>query len=117
MATLYNLGKALRAEQPVPVPEQKIFVPESAARDLLQERYDYIAGVLEEEFEATYHRLFSSSILHYELMNLVSVCKPVMTEFGFPRREETRLLRCAVTAAIADYLRKDDEQFQGNRKL
>jgi len=88
----------------MPAPEPKILIPESAGRDLLQERYDYLALLFEEEFEETYYRFFSCSILHYELMNLVSVCKPVMAEFGFPERDETRFLRYAVTAAIAAYL-------------
>ena len=60
--------------------------------------------MLEEEFEETYYQFFTCSILHYELMNLVSVCKPVMEAFGFPCRDENRLLGYAVTAAIADYL-------------
>ena len=106
MATTYNLGKALRDTGRMPAPEPKILIPESAGRDILQERYDYIAGVLEAEFEETWYRFFSCSILHYELMNLVSVCKPVMEAFGFPYRDETRLLGYAVTAVIADYLRE-----------
>lgn len=109
MATSYNLGKALRAGQPMPIREQNIFLPESAARDLLQERYDYLAGLLEDEFEETYYRFYSCSILHYELMNLVSVCQPLMAQFGFPERDESRFLRYAVTAAIADYLEEGGE--------
>jgi len=104
MATTYNLGKALRDTGRMPAPEPKILIPESAGRDILQERYDYIARVFEEEFEEIYYRFFSCSILHYELMNLVSICKPLMEEFGFPYRDESRLLSYAVTAAIADYL-------------
>lgn len=109
MDNSFYLGKALRADQPVPTREQNIFVPESAARDLLQERYDYIAGVLEDEFGETYYRFFSCSILHYELMNLVSRCKLVMAQFGFPERDESRFLRYAITATIADYLKEGGE--------
>jgi len=104
MDPTYNLGKALRGQSPMSYTQPKILIPESDGRDLLQERYDYISGVLEEEFEETYYRFFSSCILHYELMNLVSVCKPVMEEFGFPENDESRFLRYAVTAAIHDYL-------------
>ncbi len=109
MATTYNLGKALRDTGRMPAPEPKILIPESAARDILQERYDYLAGVLEDEFEETYYQFFSCSILHYELMNLVSVCKPVFAEFGFPERNESRFLRYAVIATIADYLGEGGE--------
>jgi len=109
MATSYNLGKALRDTGRMPAPEPKILIPESAGRDILQERYDYIAAVLEEEFEETYYRFFACSILHYELINLVGVCKPVMEEFGFPHREENRLLNYAVTAVIEDYLEEGGE--------
>jgi hypothetical protein len=104
MATSYNLGKALRVAAGMSAPDPKILIPESAGRDLLQERYDYIAGVLENEFEETYYRFFSCSILHYEIMNLVSVCKPAMEEFGFPYRDGNRQLGYAITAVIAEYL-------------
>jgi len=77
---------------------------ESEGKELLGMRYDYIANVLEEEFEETYLRFFSASILHYEVINLVSVCAKLMSDSGFPKNEDSRYLRYAVIAAIADYL-------------
>ena len=77
---------------------------ESEGKELLGLRYDYIANVLEEEFEETYLRFFSASILHYEVINLISVCAKLMSESGFPKNEDSRFLRYAIIAAISDYL-------------
>jgi hypothetical protein len=109
MDNTFNLDKVLRDGPPLPGRELSIFIAESPGRDLLQASYDYVAAVLEEEFEETYRRFSASSTLHYELMNIVSVCKPVMAQFNFPKREETRLLRYAITAVIGDYLKEEAE--------
>ena len=77
---------------------------EAEGKELLGQRYDYIANVLEEEFEETYLRFFSASILHYEVINLISVCSKIMLDFGFPKNEDSRFLRYSVIAAISDYL-------------
>ena len=77
---------------------------ETEGREILALRYDYIANILEEEFEETYLRFFSASILHYEVINLISVCSKIMAEFGFPKNEDNRFLRYAVISAMADYL-------------
>ena len=77
---------------------------ESEGKELLGLRYDYIANVLEEEFDETYLRFFSASILHYEVINLISVCAKLMSESGFPKNEDSRFLRYAIIAAISDYL-------------
>jgi len=77
---------------------------EAEGREILGQRYDYIANILEEEFEETYLRFFSASILHYEIINLISVCSQLMRETGYPAHEETRFLRYSVIAAIAEYL-------------
>lgn len=96
--------------QPVPDPDPAAcqdpfeLLLESEGRESLGLRYDYIADILEEEFEETYLRFFSASILHYEVINLVSVCATIMADCGFPKIEATRWLRYAVIAAIATYL-------------
>lgn len=77
---------------------------EEQGKELLAKRYDYIANVLEEEFEETYLRFFSASILHYEVINLISVCAKIMTAFHFPDNADSRHLRYAVIGAIEEYL-------------
>jgi hypothetical protein len=67
-------------------------------------RYDYLHEVFEEEFEDTYLTFHVSGILVYELLNLLAACSHWFEEFGFPESEDSRLLRYAVTGAIAEYL-------------
>jgi hypothetical protein len=69
-----------------------------------RERYDYLALVVEEEFEETYLQFLISNILCYELLNLLSICSSLFDEFGFPENEDNRLLRYAITGTIAEYL-------------
>jgi hypothetical protein len=77
---------------------------ETEGKELLAQRYDYIANVLEEEFEETYLRFFSASILHYEVINLITLCSQLMQDTGFPQNEDSRFLRYSIIAAISDYL-------------
>jgi len=77
---------------------------ERDGREQLQMRYDYIATILEEEFEETYLRFFSASILHYEVINLITLCSGLLRDTGFPQNEDDRFLRYSVIAAIAAYL-------------
>ena len=77
---------------------------ESEGREALGLRYDYIATILEEEFEEIYLQFFSASILHYEVINLVTLCAQLMKDTGFPANENSRFLRYSVIALIADYL-------------
>ncbi|MFI5160497.1 MAG: hypothetical protein ACHQHN_04430 [Sphingobacteriales bacterium] len=116
MDTLYRLAGALRRLDPALFArlqdEQRLteyiadnlLQPEYVGRELLASKFDYLELVFEEEFEDEYYRFKDSGILHYELLNLVSVCTPVMEEMDFPASEDSRLLRYAVIAVIAEYL-------------
>jgi len=77
---------------------------ESQGRDILSRRYDYIANLLENDFENDYQQLFRSARLHYEVVNLISLCTKTMQEFGFPRRIANASLRKAVIRIISTYL-------------
>jgi hypothetical protein len=72
-------------------------------------RYDYVAGVMREEFEETFLRFSGSGILIYELINLAAACRDVFEHFGFPDKEDSRMLRYAVIGTIAEYLEGDLE--------
>jgi hypothetical protein len=116
MDTLYKLAGALRRLDPALYARlqderrltdyiaDNLLEPEYVGRELLSSKFDYLELVFEEEFEEEYYRFKNSGILHYELLNLVTVCTPVMEEMGFPTGEDSRLLRYAVIALIADYL-------------
>ena len=69
-----------------------------------RQRYDYLCLVLEDEFEENYLQFLISGILPYEVLNLLPFCAHHFEEFGFPESEDSRLLRYAVTGAIAEYL-------------
>ncbi|MDT3401286.1 hypothetical protein [Mucilaginibacter terrae] len=65
--------------------------------------YDYVKLLLEEEFPEIYLRFFNNGILHYELTNILELCRPLMTGLD----EDDRFLRYEVTGTIADYLQED----------
>src|SRR5690349_9859173 len=65
--------------------------------DLKPSRYSYIRELLEEEFISEYHRLLRSGILHFEIINIISVCDPLFEAFGFSEEnEEDKHLRYTV---------------------
>jgi|GEM_PF-2273866 len=99
--------------RPAPEPDLTLlsdpffFLIENQGRELLGRRYDYIAELLEDSFEDIYFQLFATSELHYEIINLISLCTPVMNHFDFPRRTQNRALKKALSVILEDYFRKD----------
>ncbi|TSJ40935.1 hypothetical protein FO440_14460 [Mucilaginibacter corticis] len=104
MATLFNPGRASPEPGEIPMSDPFEIMIEAEGREALGLRYDYIANILEEEFEETYLRFFSASILHYEVINLVTLCSGLMRDTGFPKNEDDRFLRYSIIALIAEYL-------------
>ena len=73
--------------------------------DLKPSRFIYIRSLLAEEFEKTYTIFHESSILTYEVINLMESCKEVFETIGFTNEnEEDPTLRNALIGQIADYL-------------
>lgn len=73
--------------------------------DLKPSRLIYIRSLLAEEFEKTYTTFHESSILTYEVINLMESCKEVFETIGFTNEnEEDPTLRNALIGQIADYL-------------
>ena len=73
--------------------------------DLKPSRFTYIRSLLAEEFEKTYTIFHESSILTYEVINLMESCKEVFETIGFTNEnEEDPTLRNALIGQIADYL-------------
>lgn len=73
-------------------------------QDLCLSKYNYLASVLEEEFENNYSRLKRNGTLPYEVINLIELCNPLFEIIGFTEgNEDERQLRYAITGAIQEY--------------
>lgn len=89
---------------------QPAYIIEEACMDILTQdlrpsKFNYICGILEEEFEATYTRLQNSGTLQFEVINLINHCQPVFDIIGFTEEnEDNRELRYTITGAIREYL-------------
>ena len=105
MDIYFNPGRAAPEPDPALMSDPFEIMLEAQGRDLLGSRYDYVAELLEEAFEDSYSKLFYSSQLHYEVINLITLCTPVMNDFGFPRRPNNKVLKKALTAIIENYLK------------
>lgn len=104
MAHSFNPGRSAPEPDDLLLSDPFFLMIEANGRKLLGQKYDYIANILEEEFEETYLRFFSASILHYEVINLITLCSALLQDAGFPEREDSRFLRYSIIAAIQDYL-------------
>jgi hypothetical protein len=104
MAIQFNPGRSAPEPDADLMSDPFMVLLESQGRELLGRRYDYVADLLEEGFEDTYALLFSSSRLHYEVINIVGLCTPTMNTFQFPRRPGNAVLKKAITALIRKYL-------------
>jgi len=72
--------------------------------ELRPSRFDYIADILEEEFQQEYARLTSHGLLAYETINLIGFCKAVFEEMGFSEEnQDTSKVYYAVTGTIQQY--------------
>ncbi|MDP9079963.1 MAG: hypothetical protein M3O71_21260 [Bacteroidota bacterium] len=108
MDIYFNPGRAVPEPDPTLMSDPFEILLESEGRDLLGRRYDFIAELLEEAFEERYSRLFANSKLHYEIINLITLCTPVMCHFGFPRRRQNSALKKAISTIIEQYLIKEE---------
>lgn len=82
---------------------------EALCAALSPERYDYIALVFEQEFEADYLTFLNCGILTYELINMVAVCAAAFDATDFPKNEDSRMLRYSIIGTIDEYLKGDIE--------
>jgi len=81
---------------------------EALTKDLKPSKFNYICAILEEDFEATYQQLQESGTLKFEVINMITYCKPVFESLGFTEETENeRQLRYAVTGAVSEYLAKN----------
>ncbi len=80
---------------------------DTLTQDLRPSKFNYLASVLEDEFESEYFRLKENGTLTYEVINLIELCNPVFEAIGFTEdNENDRHLRYAITGAIEGYFEK-----------
>ena len=101
----FNPGRSVPGPYATLLADPFAVMIEKQGRELLGRRYDFVADLLEESFEAHYTTLFASSRLHYEVINLIGLCTATMNDFQFPRRAANKALKKAIAAIIADYFK------------
>jgi hypothetical protein len=74
-------------------------------RDLRPSRFNYLAKILEEEFEGSYKQFQNSGVLQFELINLINHCNIVFKVFDFSEaNEDDSNLRYAIIESVNEYL-------------
>ncbi len=80
---------------------------DTLTQDLRPSKFNYLASVLEDEFESEYFRLKENGTLNYEVINLIELCNPVFEAIGFTENnDDDRHLRYAITGVIEGYFEK-----------
>ena len=76
--------------------------------DLRSSKFNYIRGVLEEEFELDFLRIKESGLLTYEIMNMISESETVFETLGFTEvNEQDRMLHYAIAGNIRQYMESE----------
>ncbi len=85
---------------------------EELTRDLRPSRFEYVRTLLEDEFEGDALRMAGSSILTYEVINLIGACEPIFEVFAFgEENEQSKELKYAVMGMIAEYLENQETAY------
>jgi hypothetical protein len=78
---------------------------EELTKDLRPSKFNYIQGVLEDEFEEDFLRIKESGMLTYEIINLITESETVFETLGFMQHnEQDRMLRYAIAGTIRQYM-------------
>ncbi len=78
---------------------------EELTKDLRPSKFNYIQGVLEDEFEEDFLRIKESGLLTYEIINLITESETVFETLGFMQdNEQDRMLRYAIAGTIRQYM-------------
>ncbi len=103
ISSVETLFQQLEKEHPAYIIEETCM--NTLTEDLRPSKFNYICNILEEEFEATYHRLREAGALKFEAINLIEHCQPVFDELIFIKEnEDDRQLKYLIIAKISDYL-------------
>jgi Domain of unknown function (DUF1896) len=86
--------------------------------ELKPSKYNYISGVLSEEFETDYNRMLESGLALTEIINIINYCEPVFEDLIFCEENEgSRFIRYAITGMISEYLQRNSEEENVNHEL
>lgn len=78
---------------------------EELTKELRPSKFNYIQGVLEDEFEEDFLRIKESGMLTYEIINLITESETVFETLGFMQdNEQDRMLRYAIAGTIRQYM-------------
>lgn len=109
---LFDKMNAVKSLLIQPSKKRPSYIIEDACMDILTQdlkpsKYNYIASILEEEFETTYQQLKASGILKFEVLNMITECQSVFDDLRFSvENESNQFLRYAITGTIKEYLEK-----------
>jgi hypothetical protein len=78
--------------------------------ELRPSKYNYISGILNEEFGSEYNRMLESGLAMTETINIISYCESVFYDLNFSEEnEDNRFIRYAITGLISEYLQHNSE--------
>lgn len=78
---------------------------EELTKDLRPSKFNYIQGILEDEFEEDLLRIKESGLLTYEIINLITESETVFETLGFTEvNEQDRMLHYAIAGTIRQYM-------------
>ena len=83
---------------------------EVLTQDLRPSKYNYIKGILEEDFTKQFEQFRDDGILTTEIINLIQECKPVFEDLIFSvENEDNQFIRYAIMGQISEYLEGNGE--------
>jgi hypothetical protein len=99
-----DLIEQLKNEQ-LPAYQIESLCLEQMTAELRPSKYNYICGILSDEFENEYAQLIADGLLQYEAINMVNYCLPVFDDLRFSEEtEDNQFLRYAIIGMIKEYL-------------
>jgi len=79
-------------------------------QDLRPSKFNYIKGILEEEFENRYQLFLDSGTLQFEVINIIHHCKKVFDTIAFTEdNDDSPELRYIITGTISEYLESREQ--------
>jgi hypothetical protein len=78
--------------------------------ELRPSKYNYISGILSEEFENDYNLMLESGLGPTEIINIINYCELVFSDLNFSEEnEDNRFIRYAIVGMISEYLQHNSE--------
>ncbi len=102
-AAMFLLEDLVREDKPAYIVEEVCL--DELIKEFKPSKFNYIVGILEEEFEFAHQQLSKLRILQHEVVNMIEHCNSVFDAFNFnEENEDNRDLKYAVTGVISGYL-------------